>query len=504
MSFKSLQRILFALMLWTFQFSTAGAQPQLGPAAALPQPGNAPGLVLNSEGAYPGFTLFAPLGNQETFLINMTGDVVHKWQSEHPPANSAFLLPNGDLLRSAKVLGKERNTRFGSEGPSGGRVERFSWDGELLWDYIYSDDLQHQHHDIEPLPNGNVLLIAWHYISPAEAVAAGRNPRSVNRQGMFPDKIVEVKQTGAKTGEVVWEWRAWDHLIQDFDPTQANFGEVAAHPELIDVNLAARPRADWLHANSVNYNPQLDQIILSIRTLSELWIIDHSTTKEEAASHSGGRSGKGGDLLYRWGNPANYRAGTAEDQQLFGQHDARWVDESFPGAGNITIFNNGARRPEGEYSTVDEIQPPIQTDGSYEWSPGKSFGPKHPVWSYEAESRGDFYSFFISGAERLPNGNTLVCSGASGEFFEVTPEKKLVWKYQNPFGTEGDPVGGGAARDRRPRGRERPQRRRDPNAEFLRSVLGPPEMNIVFRVERYAPDYPAFKNMGLKLEGSGE
>ena len=219
--------------------------------------------------------------------------------------------------------------------------------------------------------------------------------------------------------------------------------------------------------------------MLCVRAFNEFWVIDHSTTTAQAAGHSGGRSGKGGDLLYRWGNPATYRAGSKDDQTLFRQHDARWIDDGNPGAGNIMIFNNGGGRPGGDFSSVDEITPPLQANGTYQIEPGKAFGPRTTVWSYSAENKSDFYSSFISGAERLPNGNTLVCAGAQGEFFEVTPTKKVVWKYLNPHVSPGPgaPPGGGAG----PGGG------------------GGPSPHIVFRVKRYAPDYKAFVGKGLKL-----
>ena len=104
-----------------------------------------------------------------------------------------------------------------------------------------------------------------------------------------------------------------DHLIQDFDASKANYGEVAEHPELIDLNFRLsettnyRDPSDWIHSNGIDYNPELDQIVLSPSNFSEVWIIDHSTTRTEAAGSNGGNSGKGGDLLYRWGNPRAYR-----------------------------------------------------------------------------------------------------------------------------------------------------------------------------------------------------
>ncbi len=78
---------------------------------------------------------------------------------------------------------------------------------------------------------------------------------------------------------------------------------------------------DWTHVNAVAYDADLDQILLTVRAFSEFWIIDHSTTSAEVRGHAGGRSGMGGDLLYRWGNPQAYRAGTKLDQRLFSPHD---------------------------------------------------------------------------------------------------------------------------------------------------------------------------------------
>src|SRR6185312_13593635 len=119
-------------------------------------------------------------------------------------------------------------------------------------------------------------------------------------------------------------------------------------------NNRGRTNADWTHFNGIAYNPDLDQIMVSVWTFSEFWIIDHSTTTAEAASHKGGRSGKGGDLLYRWGNPRAYRAGTEKDQKLFRQHNAHWIPKGHPGEGNLLVFNNGSGRPGNTaFSSVD-------------------------------------------------------------------------------------------------------------------------------------------------------
>ena len=239
---------------------------------------------------------------------------------------------------------------------------------------------------------------------------AGRKPSTA--PGSF-NSLIEIHPTGKTTGEVVWEWHVWDHLIQDWDPARANYGEVAAHPELVDINFGesygselsrtvlspasearrkndlntlrsigyvgspapkAGPRVtpDWTHVNAVAYHAELDQIMLTVRAFSELWIIDHGTTSAEAAGHTGGKSGKGGDLLYRWGNPQAYRAGTRADQRLFAPHGAHWIPPGRPGTGHVLVFNNGLRRPGGDYSSVDEIVLPLDLSNRYASEPRKA------------------------------------------------------------------------------------------------------------------------------------
>jgi hypothetical protein len=179
-----------------------------------------------------------------------------------------------------------------------------------------------------------------------------------------------------------------------------------------------------MHTNSIDYNEEFDQIVFSVRYYSEICVIDHSTTTEEAAGHTGGNSGKGGDLLYRWGNPQTYDRGTSSDRKLFEQHDTNWIDEGRPGEGNILIFNNGVGRG---YSTVDEIVPPVDDNGEYYLEPGSAYGPETQTWIYSPTP--SFYASYVSGADRLASGNTLICNGESGKIFEVTPEETTVWQY---------------------------------------------------------------------------
>ncbi len=371
-----------------------------------------------------GYNLFAPLQETTTYLIDNDGNTLHRWESTYRPGNSVYLLENGHLLRTGNL----GTSRFAAGGV-GGIVEEFAADGTLLWSYRYADEQVHQHHDIARLPNGNLLLVAWELKGREETVAAGRDPALLTDGELWPDHIVEVEPA---TGEIVWRWHVWDHLIQDRDPTKANYGVVADHPERVDVNYnaTANPgQADWNHINGIDYNADLDQILVSVRGLSELWIIDHGTTTAEAAGHSGGRYGHGGDLLYRWGNPAAYGRGGIMEQRLFYQHNAHWIADGLPGGGDILVFNNGSGRSDGNYSSVDEIVPPLDSEGGYALGADGTFGPEAPLWDYHSADPEEFFAPYISGAQRLPNGNTLICDGPIGRFFEVTPDGREVWRY---------------------------------------------------------------------------
>lgn len=435
-------------------------------------PGQTVGLFLNTPKAFAGYTLLAPKHNTITYLIDNSGRVVHQWKSGYEPGQSAFLLPNGHLLRAAmlKVPG-------GTGGGEGGRVEEYDWDGKLVWGFDHATREHQLHHDIKPMPNGHVLALMVERKSREEAVAAGFDASQLRDDYLVPDAVVEIEPILPDGGRIVWEWHVWDHLIQNADRSKPNYGNVAAHPELIDVacNGRATP-AFWNHLNSIAYNAKSDQIMLSARGCNEIWIIDHGTTANEAAGHSGGKHGKGGDLICRWGNPAAYMRGTAADRQLIQQHDAEWIPDGSPGAGHITIFNNGYERG---WSSIEEIVPPTDSAGHYFLAPGKAYGPDKPVWHYEAKNRADFFSSEISGAHRLPNGNTLICAGVVGNLFEVTPTGETVWQYVNPV------VRGGILAQGETPGKD------------MRGHL----WNAVFKVHRYAPDYAGLRGRDLTQKG---
>ncbi len=399
--------------------STPQSPPSLEPNA----PQSETGTAVVTDISYEGYTLFAPLQSTMTYLIDKGGNMVHSWETGGTPGQAVYLLEDGNLLHTSRL----RSSVFDAGG-IGGRVEEYTWEGDLVWSFEYAGDTYHLHHDVEMLPNSNVLMIAWELKSTEEALAAGRSPNTLPEDGsLWPDHIIEVNPS---TNQIVWEWHVWDHLVQDYDSSKANYGVVSEHPELIDLNYSnGRAVSDWNHINSIDYNPALDQILLSVHSFSEIWVIDHSVSTTEAA-------GQAGDLLYRWGNPQAYQAGTSQDQQLFSQHDAQWIEAGLPGAGNILILNNGDRRLR-PYSSVVEIAPPVDEAGNYALATGAAYAPDSPIWEYAAANPEDFFADHISGAQRLSNGNTLICDGTGGRFFEVASAGELVWEYVIPTASDG-------------------------------------------------------------------
>ena len=423
------------------------------------------GLFQYDSTSYDGYTLFSP--DEGAYLIDNCGKLVHSWQSTYNAGNAVYLLEDGSLLRACRI----QNTVF-SGGGSGGRVEKRDWNNSLLWSYDFSDNNYHQHHDIEPIPNGNILVLCWGYKSSIDAIMAGRDPSALADNELWPTYIMEVQPQGNSGINIVWEWYLWDHLVQDFDPSKPNYGVVANQAELLDINFySGNGKKDWLHCNSIDFNAQTDEIILSSRTLSEFYIIDHSTTTTQAASHSGGNAGKGGDILYRWGNPLGYDNGIVNDQKLFGQHDVHWIADSLQDGGKIMIFNNGQGRG---YSSVDIVNPPKDGSGNYFLNANNTFDPDSAEWTYTDPNPTNFYASYISGAQRLAGGNTLICDGAHGTFFEVDNNKTQVWKYINPVINSG-PLSQGTA--------------------IATSQNG--WANATFRCTRYAPNYSAFQGQNL-------
>jgi hypothetical protein len=516
------------------------------------KPDHPRGLMLREPGTYDGYTLLAPLNSKSIHLVDMDGKVVHTWALDQVPGGGTYLLDNGHLLRCAQ---KDDNPRFHGGG-IGGLIQEIDWDGKIVWEYELATKELTQHHDMFRFKNGNIAFIAWEYHSPEEQRTHGRDPAAILDEGLWTDVIMEIRPTHPRGGDVVWQWRAWDHLVQDYDSKAPDYGQPREHPGCFDLNAdykflkktetpeekkkreerAAQMRAlgyaggkdpnddddkkklgadahasneakssdasganhsdangsnhsgasddakraddpnhlahagpddakhppdptapprrspddpkrpggprklesDWMHTNAIDYNPDLDLLVLSSPHACEIFVIDHSTTSAEAAGKSGGRWGKGGELLYRFGNPQNYGMGRPEDKKLFYQHNVTWSKDAPKGELRVMLFNNGSERPGKEYSSVEELVLPFDRKSGFVREPDRTFGPKEAAWSYSDPE--NFFSGFISGAQRLPNGNTLICAGAPGRVFEITKDKRIVWDYWNPLGGEVTPA----------------------------------------------------------------
>ena len=396
--------------------------------------------VSSSQNVFEGYTLFTPQtgigGGATTYLMDNDYTIIQSWQHSNGPASMPYLVSGDEpgWENTLLIYPYRVDNPTMESGGVGGAVQCLTFEGELVWEYELSNsDFQH-HHDVEPLPNGNVLLIAWEKKTASEGYAMGREVINNPLNQMWSSAIFEIQPNGSGSAEVVWEWHLWDHLVQDYCADCPNYATISNHPELFNINNGAvgstgtpgGANADWIHINAIDYHEEWDQIVFSSRFQSEIFVIDHSTTTEEAAGHSGGNYGKGGDFLYRWGNPQNYNRGQDIDQIISDQLSINWIPYAFPGENNFILFNNyhNGSGPWGE-SAVLEFVPPVDTDGNYTIEEGEPYGPDNYSWSYDE----DIFSAMQGGSFRLPNGNTLITDCDSAHILEVTSEGEIVWEY---------------------------------------------------------------------------
>ncbi|MBN2537446.1 aryl-sulfate sulfotransferase, partial [candidate division WOR-3 bacterium] len=332
--------------------------------------------------AYDGLTLYNTMTSRTTRLIDNSGQTINSWSCNSNVAYLSYLMEDSTLWRP----GVYSNATL-RPAAYGGLIERYDWNGNVIQSFVWSGTNHVQHHDIQPMPNGNVLVVSVDRRTRAEAQALGR--ASVPGSYIWSEMLVEYDPVG---DSVAWEWRLWDHLIQDADSAKPNYGVIAEHPERFDINVGAVSfNGDWIHANAVDYREDDDLVVFCSHYTHELYVIDHSTTTDEARGSTGGRHGKGGDFLYRWGNPQNYGRGTSADQHFFVVHGANWIAPGLEGAGNILIFNNGDRPGTGsDFSSVEEIVPPRDSSGFFIVPADSAFGPDEPAWTYS--NPGTFYS----------------------------------------------------------------------------------------------------------------
>ena len=349
----------------------------------------------------PGYTLFSTTrGGRDAYLIDLKGDVVHRWHSEEG-IHYAYLLDNGNLL--CRTLPPADAGGVETVGGSSASILELDWDGNIVW--AYRDPMLH--HDYQRLPNGNTLLLLWEPIPPALAAQVQGGYEVDFAPGMLGDVVREV----APDGSTLWEWRSWEHL----DPAE-------------DIICPLEARREWTHGNSLNVTPDGD-LLVSYRLTSTVGIVARDT----------------GAFKWKWG-----------PGEIYHQHHPTWLD-----SGRVLIFDNGGHRRGVSYSRIVEVDP--ATDAIH--------------WQYQGAPAISFYSYNISSAERQPNGNTLICEGAPGRLFEVTPRGEIVWEYINPFGVYSAAAGavaGGAA-----------------------AGGGMEYSNATFRAHRYGAEHPGLAGRDL-------
>ncbi|PCI96336.1 MAG: hypothetical protein COB15_10705 [Flavobacteriales bacterium] len=375
-------------------------------------------VKITTAQTFDGYALYNLQNSNTTYLIDKNGAIAHSWTCALTGNYTVHLKENGNLVRG----GNYGSNQLSAPAVSG-IIQEFDASANLVWEYIYSTSTVVSHHDFCVLPNGNVILTAYEVKTGNELVAAGYSGGSSSDK--WPTHFIELQPDGAGGATIIWEWHMWDHLVQDFDNTKANFGVVANSPELMDINAVSGggggggpggPSGDWFHVNGLDYNPTLDQLVFTSRYASEFYIIDHSTTTAQAASSTGGLSGMGGDFLYRWGNPPNY--GSATPQIIpSAVHDPRWIKAGRPNAGYIEFFNNNGGG--GSTSTVDAINPPLSGYNYTSLATPATFDWRHTALAYSSGQ---------SAHDRMSNGNTFV--NVSNQYmYEVDANGSMIWQY---------------------------------------------------------------------------
>ena len=426
-------------------------------------------IIYDTDLSDGGYNLIYPHNQSTAFLMDMCGNVVHTWEHADSlrPSNVIYLLENTDVITTYRPADFSGDAIWAGGG--GASIERRTWDNVPVWSFTRNDSAYRLHHDIQPLPNGNVLVTAWEQRDSLECIEAGRNPANLTAAGMWSEVVWEIEPNENNEGEVVWEWAVWEHLVQDFDSTKSNYGVVADNINKININfgLSLGAAADWLHINAIDYDPFSQHFMLSVPTFNEIWIVDRGNTTP-------------GEIKWRWGNPMAYDHGDSSDAKLGFQHHTHWLDlaldNSNPDYGKVGVFNNRVQGDTSEYSTVHTLMP-IYDEYENEYIVDATSGTFLPLdfdWTFTSPDPNTIYSNIVSSFQRLDNGNSLICSGKTGDTREYTQSGELVWYYKTPLLNQAGlalPVEQG-------------------------TILNPFQ-NLTFRAHRYPSDYPAFDFVDL-------
>ena len=341
-------------------------------------------------------------GGTQAYYLNKDGSKGDTYTFDLRLGNDITPEENGNLLG----IFKPQNDPPFTFGGGGGILRELTPQGEVVWEYNTVNENEIAHHDLTKLPNGNVLTLIWERIPLAQAISLGASTTS----DIFLEKIIEVDPSD---NSIVWQWKSWEHGIQDFFEDQNNYGDLRTNLRKIDLNYNhTQANGDWMHANAITYDESRDLIFISVNFYHEVWAIDHSTTPQEAASSSGGNYGFGGDLVYRFGNPNTHDGlGTAF---LDNVHHPNFSNEAHT---QMLLFSNGGTT---EQSTVYEIllPEPLSLDPDTDNSPAL-------IWNFTDPQ---LFNGKISGAVKLGNGNVLITEGDFG-FWEVTQDQFVAWKY---------------------------------------------------------------------------
>jgi hypothetical protein len=258
--------------------------------------------------------------------------------------------------------------------------------GHVVWKY--SDPVRMLHHDQERIFNGNTLITCSKEIRVA----------AISKNSLKDDCVIEVDGSG----KIVWEWQTADHFDE--------LGLSAEAQATISAGREVKGGWDWAHVNAASPIPantghsdprfKPGNVMISYRNLNTIVVVDRESSK----------------IVWK-------------AAITIGQHNVHMLPAGVPGTGNVLVFDNGGIPPNANpqrafarpNSRVLEINPLTMAIAS-EYNAEKS---GRPIWT--------FFSHFISSAQRQPNGNTLICEGANGRFFEVTPAGEIVWEYVNPF-----------------------------------------------------------------------
>ncbi len=374
------------------------------------------GVTLYEPGlAYSSYVVFGG-ADGKTHLIDMDGNEVHRWA--HAGFPSELLDPHltggrrGDVLVQLAAVTDAEAARSGTSLAPGERllhgnrtIGELDWSGKVLWQWgsRAPGGAARQHHDIDRLPNGDTLVLAnWIHAVPG-----------FKARPLFDDVIYEVTPQGA----IVWRWVASEHLREfGFSASSLRLIRRSGIPDYLHVNdMTPLGPNRWFDAGDARFNP--NNILIDSRQANFIVIIDRSS----------------GRVVWRIG--PNERSALTDGSrvprpidQTSGQHDAHLIPPGLPGAGDLLVFDN-----QGEAGYPPQPLAVLPGSRVLEINPVT----RQIVWQYTGvDSNGppwSFYSAFISSAQRLPNGNTLIDEGMSGRLFQVIPGGKIVWEYVSPY-----------------------------------------------------------------------